>query len=334
MMALPEDRPGDLIDRFTGCRIAVIGDVMLDHFLFGRVDRISPEAPVPVVRYERDEFRLGGAGNVAHNVRALGGQAALVALVGRDEAANRLRANLAQAGIDHAGLVEDPGRPTTRKVRVVTSRNQQVARLDYEGDDEPDAAIVAGLLDAATASVDAARAIVLSDYRKGVVFAGLVSAVVERARARGVPVLVDPKVPQPDRYRGATVVTPNRDEAERMTQMSIRTPADAKAAARALHERSGASVLITLGEHGMWVLDTSAASPVEAALPAVAREVADVTGAGDTVIATLALGLAAGASLLDAARLANLAAGLVVARFGPVAVGAGELRAASRHAGG
>ena len=324
---------GQLPARFAGRRVAVIGDVMLDHFLFGRVDRISPEAPVPVVRYQRDEYRIGGAGNVAYNVRALGGEAAIVALVGADDAADRLRAELSAAGIEAGGLIVDRGRPTTRKVRVVTSRNQQVTRIDYEGDDEPEPASVEALRAAVTRAIAGAHAVVLSDYRKGVVVPPIIAAAVDAATARRLPLLVDPKIPQPERYRGATVITPNRDEAERMTQMTIRNPDEAKAAARVLHTRSGASVLITLGEHGMWVLDAASTPASEAALPAVAREVADVTGAGDTVIAALALGLAAGASLLDAARLANLAAGLVVARFGPAAVTADELRSAVAGSG-
>jgi rfaE bifunctional protein kinase chain/domain len=314
-----------LARRLAGRRVAVIGDVMLDHFLFGRVDRISPEAPVPVVRYLRDEFRLGGAANVAHNVSGLGGLASLVGLIGNDEAGTEVRRQLESAGIAANDLVVDRQRPTTRKVRVVTSRNQQVARIDYEQDEDPGESALARLADAAGAAIARADGVVLSDYRKGVVAAPVMAAAVAAATARGVPLLIDPKVPHADRYRGATVMTPNRDEAERMTRSSIRTPAEAGAAARALHAQSGASVLITLGEHGMWVLDAASNPLVEASLPAVAREVADVTGAGDTVIAVLALGLAAGAPLLDAARLANLAAGLVVARFGPAAITATEL---------
>jgi rfaE bifunctional protein kinase chain/domain len=317
-----------LLDRFAGRRITVVGDVMLDHFVVGGVERISPEAPVPVVRFVRDEFRLGGAANVAHNVAALGGRARLAGLVGDDPTAGQLRAELEAAGLDAAGLVVDKSRATTRKVRVVTERNQQVARVDYETEAEAGGAVLDELARQVAAAARESDAVVLSDYRKGVVAPSIIDAAAKAAAETGIPLLVDPKVPQAERYRGATLITPNHHEAELMTQVRIRNAGDAARAARVLHERTGASVLITWGEHGMFVFD-QAAPRAEAALPAAAREVADVTGAGDTVIAVLALGLAAGATLLDAARLANIAAGLVVGRFGPAAVTAAELRDAT-----
>jgi D-beta-D-heptose 7-phosphate kinase/D-beta-D-heptose 1-phosphate adenosyltransferase len=324
-------RLADLSAELAGRRVAVVGDVMLDHFQFGRVDRISPEAPVPVVRFERDEYRLGGAANVAHNVVAVGGRVRLVGVAGRDDAAEELRRQARAAGIEDASIIEDPTRPTTRKTRIVTSRNQQVARVDREIDRE----VSGGLLDevraAATHAIAEADAVVLSDYRKGVVTPAIIDAAT-RAATGHAPVLVDPKVPDAQRYRGATLITPNHHEAELMTAMAIRTPDDVRGAARQLHDRTGASILITWGEHGMWVLDANGATIIEAALPAEAREVSDVTGAGDTVIAVLAVALAAGASLVDAARLANIAAGLVVARFGPTAVTHAELDAAVRVA--
>ncbi len=317
--------PVPLASRLSGRRVAVIGDVMLDHFLFGRVDRISPEAPVPVVRFDREEYRLGGAANVARNVAALGGRVSLVGLAGADAAGELLRSEIDRAGFETSGLVHDPGRPTTRKVRVVTARNQQVARIDYEGDGEPDGAVRADLLRRVGQAARGAEVVVLSDYRKGVVCRDVIDAAVAAAQTTGVPVLVDPKIPQADRYRGATLLTPNHHEAEQMTQTAIRTPEDVGRAARLIHDRSGASVLVTWGELGMWMLDTSRTPFEEAHFPAAAREVADVTGAGDTVIAVLALGLAAGAPLAEAARLANIAAGLVVARFGPATVSIDEL---------
>jgi D-beta-D-heptose 7-phosphate kinase/D-beta-D-heptose 1-phosphate adenosyltransferase len=315
------------VSQFQNRRVAVIGDVMLDHFVIGHVERISPEAPVPVVRFEREEYRLGGAANVAHNIVSAGGRVSLVGLVGDDEPARQLRRSLGAAGIEPAGLVVD-ARPTTRKVRVVTSRNQQVARVDYEADGEPAGPAKSGLCEQIAAAGRVADVLVLSDYRKGVVSPAVIEAAVAAAGDRGVPLLVDPKVPRAERYRGATLVTPNHHEAELMTGSSIRVPEDAQRAAREIHERSGANVLITWGEHGMWLLDASAEPWVEHALPASAREVADVTGAGDTVIALLALSLAAGAPLADAARIANAAAGLVVARFGPAVIDASELGAA------
>ena len=315
----------ELTARLAGHRVAVVGDVMLDHFLIGRVDRISPEAPVPVVRYERDEFRLGGAANVASNVVGLGGEVDIIGLVGADESAAEFSRQLRAAAIDARGLVADATRPTTQKMRVVTSRNQQVARVDREFDGDVSGPARDALVARIAECVPRAETVVLSDYRKGVVTPDSVAATIAAARARQTPVLVDPKVADVDRYRGTSLITPNHHEAELMTQTAIRTTDDARRAARRLHERTGANVLITWGEHGMWVFDATSDPAVEEALPAMAREVADVTGAGDTVIAVLALATAAGAPLSDAARLANIAAGLVVARFGPARVTPGEL---------
>lgn len=317
-----------LVARLAGRQVGVIGDVMLDHFVIGRVDRISPEAPVPVVCFEREDFRLGGAANVAHNVAALGGRATVVGLVGDDDAARELARQFAAVGLDVDRLVTDPDRPTTRKTRVVTTRNQQVARVDQERDHEAAGRALSALVASIADLARTADALVLSDYRKGVVTPAVVAATVAAALPRELPVLVDPKVAQAERYRGVSLITPNHHEAELMTRTVIRTTDDARRAARLLHEQTGANVLITWGEHGMWVLDARAPRAVERALPAVAREVADVTGAGDTVIAVLGLALAAGATLVDAAELANVAAGLVVARFGPASVTPEELVAA------
>jgi D-beta-D-heptose 7-phosphate kinase/D-beta-D-heptose 1-phosphate adenosyltransferase len=314
----------DLARQLPGRAVAVVGDVMLDHFLIGRVERISPEAPVPVVMFDREEYRLGGAANVAHNIAAMGGRASLVGLVGKDDAASQLKLALRGCGLSDDGLVAD-NRPTTRKVRVVTARNQQVARIDYEHDADADGDALDRLCRRAADAIHASDVAVLSDYRKGVVSQPLIDAAVAVATERRVPLLVDPKVPRAERYRGATLVTPNHHEAEMMTAMPIRTIDDATRAARDIHERCGASVLITWGEHGMWLLDTSAGTFHEERLSASAREVADVTGAGDTVIALLALSLGAGASLAEAAKIANAAAGLAVARFGPAAIGPEEL---------
>jgi D-beta-D-heptose 7-phosphate kinase/D-beta-D-heptose 1-phosphate adenosyltransferase len=319
----------DLIARVAGRRIAVIGDVMLDHFLFGHVDRISPEAPVPVVKFDRDEYRLGGAANVARNVVTLGGHALLVGLTGDDDTARLLRRELGAATVGDATLVVDAARATTRKLRIVTSRNQQVARVDYELEGEASGTVLESLRKQVAVVANGAHAIVLSDYGKGVVAPSVIAAAAAAAKSAGIPLVIDPKLPQANRYRGATLLTPNHREAELMTLMAIRTTVDARKAARLLNEKTGASVVITWGEHGMWVLDASTSTLVEESLPAVTREVADVTGAGDTVAAVLALALSAGAKLADAARLANLAASLVVTRFGPATVTAAELRAAA-----
>jgi D-beta-D-heptose 7-phosphate kinase/D-beta-D-heptose 1-phosphate adenosyltransferase len=295
---------------------------MLDHFVIGGVERISPEAPVPVVRFDHEDFRLGGAANVAHNVAALGGRVEMVGLTGADAEGTRLREGLAALSIGTTGIVSDSGRCTTRKLRVVTTRNQQVARIDYESDTEVSGTLeeeVVARIERLAASADA---ILISDYLKGLVSRRVAEAATAAAKRRGIPLLVDPKVPHIGYYRGATVITPNHHEAEAVTHMRIRTVDEARAAARRFRELAGCeSVLITRGEHGMWLLGPDG----ETELPAEAREVSDVTGAGDTVIATMTLALAAGAPLADAARLANRAAGIVVGKFGPATVTGQEL---------
>jgi D-beta-D-heptose 7-phosphate kinase/D-beta-D-heptose 1-phosphate adenosyltransferase len=304
----------DLGPKLAGRTVLIIGDVMLDHFVIGRVDRISPEAPVPVVRFEHEEFRLGGAANVANNVVALGGVARLVGVVGADAESTQLRSALADLDIDGSGLVEDPNRRTTRKLRIVTTRKQQVARVDYEHDAEVSGPVEKALIERIDALSTDAGALVLSDYLKGAVSRDVAIAALAVSRRRGVPLLVDPKVPHIDYYNGAALVTPNHLEAEAVTHMRIRSAVEAQEAARKFRDRVGCeSVMITRGEHGIWLLTPDG----EAGLPAEAREVADVTGAGDTVIGTLALALASGSTPLEAARMANRAAGIVVGKFGP-----------------
>jgi D-glycero-beta-D-manno-heptose-7-phosphate kinase len=324
---LDSSRARELIARFNRASILVVGDIMLDRFIVGRVTRISPEAPVPVVQFQSEHVRLGGAANVAHNIVALGGRAQLVGLAGVDAAATRLREALAAAGIGVDGLVEDTSRPTTEKVRIVTERNQQVGRIDYERDSDADGDVEAAVIKQIRRLGPTATALLVSDYLKGSVTRGCVEALVAVSRASqpsGIPLLVDPKIPHLPFYAGATLVTPNHHEAEAATQVRIRTDEDAQRAAREFRERSGCdAVLITRGEHGMWLSEPNA----EGSADAVAREVADVTGAGDTVVATLALALSAGATLSEATVLANHAAGIVVGKFGPATLSTEELNA-------
>jgi rfaE bifunctional protein kinase chain/domain len=337
-MRVDQARVRALSDRFGSLRLLVVGDVMLDQFLMGRVNRISPEAPVPVVEFETEQFRLGGAANVANNARALGAAVDLVGVVGHDPTADRLRQDLADRGIPPAGLVTASDRPTTRKVRVVTTRNQQVARVDYESNAEVSHEVGHALKDRIGDRLGGASIVVVSDYQKGVVTAGLMSWLAAETAARGLPLVVDPKVRHLDIYAGASLVTPNHHEAEAATAMRIRSVADVRAAAREIQRRARCeSVLVTWGEQGMWWLEGRWADSFAAArtgevevvseghLPALPRDVADVTGAGDTVIATVALGLGAGATLAEAATLANHAAGVVVGHFGPAAVTPEEL---------
>ena len=306
-------------------RVVVIGDVMLDQFIFGRVGRISPEAPVPIVTYAHEQHRAGGAANVALNVRSLGARVELIGVVGNDDAAEKLKDLLRVAELAPRGLITDLERRTTTKVRVVTTRNQQVARIDYESDAEIGRAVEDALADLLDARVDGAGAIVVSDYLKGVVTRRVMARVLAAGQARGVPVLVDPKIPHLEYYSGASLVTPNHHEAEIATLLRIRSDEEARDAARVFRERAKCEgVLITRGEHGMWLAHETA----EGQLPTAAREVSDVTGAGDTVVATLALAVAAGATWAEAARLANEAAGIVVGKFGPATVTPQELLAA------
>lgn len=322
---LPAGRAAHLAGQFPRTSILIIGDVMLDEFIVGRVNRISPEAPVPVVEFERQEFRIGGAGNVAHNARALGARVELVGTIGRDTHGEHLVEALRLTGIGTSGVIAHPARRTTRKTRIVTTRNQQVARIDYETDADIDGELQAALAERIAALATACGAVVISDYLKGVITPGVMRAALTAARAAGVPLLVDPKIPHVGLYQGATVVTPNHHEAEIATHMRIRTAEDARLAAAAFRELARCErVLITRGEHGMYLLDGES----DGTLAAPAREVADVTGAGDTVIATLALALAAGAETAEAAALANHAAGVVVGKFGAATLTAEELLAA------
>jgi D-beta-D-heptose 7-phosphate kinase/D-beta-D-heptose 1-phosphate adenosyltransferase len=321
LSALGSDRARQIAASFTGARVLVVGDAMLDKFIVGRVTRISPEAPVPVVTFDHELHRMGGSANVANNVAALGGSAALVAVTGTDEGAATLARACRDAGIA-PGLVGDSTRPTTTKVRIVTERNQQVARIDYEADADIEGEIEQRLIAELQKHAGQAAAIVVSDYLKGCVTQAVVKAAVEAGADRRIPVLVDPKIPHVDYYAGATLVTPNHHEAEIAANMRVRSEEEARAAARLFRDRARCrSVLITRGDQGMWLLTEG----IEGSLTATAREVADVTGAGDTVIATLALALAAGATMTEAACLANEAAGIAVARFGPATVRTAEL---------
>jgi D-beta-D-heptose 7-phosphate kinase/D-beta-D-heptose 1-phosphate adenosyltransferase len=311
-----------LVHAMSGRRLLIAGDVMLDQFIVGQVHRISPEAPVPIVAYDRDEYRAGGAANVALNARALGAQVDLVGIVGADDAAWRLREILSAAEVSVSGLITDDKRRTTTKVRIVTARNQQVARVDYESDTPATAMIESSTIEQIETRLERAHAIVVSDYLKGVVTRRLMASVVAASQSRSLPAFVDPKIPHIDYYNGGVMVTPNLHEAELATNLRIRSNDDARRVAEAFRERARCGgVLITMGEYGMWL----AADGVEGYLPAASREVADVTGAGDTVVAALALAVAAGATAAEAAQVANAAAGIVVGKFGPATATAEEL---------
>jgi D-beta-D-heptose 7-phosphate kinase/D-beta-D-heptose 1-phosphate adenosyltransferase len=307
-------------------RIAVIGDAMLDVYLRGDTERISPEAPVPVVRVTERRLALGGAANVAQNVAALGAVPSLVAVTGRDGAAAHLRDALEALGAPSAGLV-DIARPTTTKTRVV-ARTQQMLRFDEETDHD-----VAGedgdrVRSAALDAVRTADAVVLEDYEKGVLTREVIGAVIQAARARRVPVIVDPKTRHYDAYAGATVFKPNRRELQQARGMARDFASDAALLDEAAHLGVDA-LLLTLGEHGM-ALATPAERSVQR-IPTTAREVYDVVGAGDTVTAFLAATLAAGATIFEAAVIANYAAGIEVGKSGAATVSAAEVLAEYDH---
>jgi rfaE bifunctional protein kinase chain/domain len=310
------------LERIAGRRLAVVGDAMLDHFVWGSVDRISPEAPVPVVRVREETWKLGGAANVAAGIRALGAAAVFYGLCGRDEAAATLRRLLAERGISPDGLVADEARPTTLKTRII-AHHQQVCRTDREHDGEIDAAGIAALVKGLREG-GPFDGIVLSDYGKGVLTNQSLPALIAAAREATVPLVVDPKRGDYAKYRGATSLTPNQREAELACGHAITGPDDLQRAGRRLLEMTEAdAVLITRGEHGMALYLKDGA---EHHLPAVATTVFDVTGAGDTVIAVYTTCLAAGAGHLEAARLANHAAGLAVRELGTAAVTLDQLR--------
>lgn len=301
---------------FRHARVLVVGDVMLDVYWQGSTHRISPEAPVPVVRVEDESVRVGGAGNVAVNVAALGGQACLVALVGQDAEARQLAALLADQGVQHDLL--DCAVQTLRKLRVL-SRHQQLIRLDFE----PPVGASPGLLEAMTRHLAAADCVVLSDYAKGALVEA--PAMIERARARGLPVYIDPKGTDYARYRGATLLTPNLAEFEAVAGRCADVDDLARRGERMRAELALEALLITRGEQGMTLIE--AGRPARH-FPTRAREVYDVTGAGDTVIAALAAARAAGATLEEAVQIANYAAGVVVGKLGTATASREEIRAA------
>jgi D-beta-D-heptose 7-phosphate kinase/D-beta-D-heptose 1-phosphate adenosyltransferase len=311
-----------MIKRFSGVRILVVGDIMLDRFIWGDVSRISPEAPVPVVLVKRETFLLGGAANVVNNIHSLGGQAGLCGVVGDDEMGQKVVQRLDDMGVDHAGVFVEPERQTTVKTRII-AHHQQLVRIDRETTRPPKVSTrrsLSGYLKQKTNGFDG---IILSDYGKGLLTRSLARDIIRKARETGKFVMVDPKIKSFFFYRGATVVTPNTAEASSAARVSITDETSLSRAGRALLRRLKCDALvITRGEDGMAVFEPHQKPLL---VPTEAREVYDVTGAGDTVIGTMALALGAGASIRRAAALANHAAGIVVGKVGTATVGQEEL---------
>jgi len=299
----------------AGSSVLVVGDVMLDQYWFGDVERISPEAPVPIVRVRREEYRLGGAANVARNIAALGARVTLLGVTGADAAGDRLTSLLDEVGIA-SELARDPDFNTTLKLRV-SGHHQQLLRVDFE--ERPGSSALAVQSDAYRRLAGSHDVVILSDYGKGAL--SQVSAMIEHARSLGRPVLVDPKGDDYAIYRGAALVTPNRGELAKVTG-SWRDDQDLAAKARDLRERLDLNaLLVTRSEEGMSLFDDQG----EFRIGAEAREVFDVTGAGDTVIAVVAVLMAAGLPVRQAVPLANRAGGIVVGRFGTAAVSYDDL---------
>jgi D-beta-D-heptose 7-phosphate kinase/D-beta-D-heptose 1-phosphate adenosyltransferase len=313
-----------ILDSFHRARVLVLGDVMLDCGVYGSVGRISPEAPIPVLNVERTVDSAGGAANVARNVASLGASALLIGVVGRDAAAERLRARLAGEPSLGVALVEDAGRPTTLKTRYVAER-QQILRTDVETRAALSSAIAAEVLERFRAGLAESDVVILSDYAKGVLSDAVTAEAIALARAAGKQILVDPKSRSFLKYRGATLLTPNRHELEGAAGHECASDADVVRAASAILQESVCEALVvTRGADGMSIIGpTSAPTHIRT----VAREVFELSGAGDTVVAALSLALANGAPLVDAARLANIAAGIVVGKLGTASVTAGEIAA-------
>ena len=315
MTNISGSRANELIDSYRGKTVVVLGDVMLDEFVWGEVTRISPEAPVPVVDIRRESVHLGGAANVLANLISLGATAAVIGVTGDDAPAERVRNELALLGaIDPAAnLIVDPSRPTTTKTRII-AHNQLVVRADRERRNPVSPETAQQIIRALKRALENASAFIVSDYDKGAVTETILTEILPFVSAKRIPVLIDPKIRNFASYKPATLITPNHHEALRLTNTEEDTDEGLTTAARRIRAQLGCdAVLITRGERGMMLVEGDA-EPVY--VPTVAREVYDVTGAGDTVIATLAASLAAGASTVEAAMLANHAAGVVVGKVG------------------
>ena len=310
------------LQRFPQASLLVIGDLILDHYVMGRVSRISPEAPVPVVHVESETLRLGGAANVFNNILALGGKADLCGVIGADESGRLLLKELGKSRSGRGGVIIDHDRPTTRKSRVI-AHNQQIVRYDMEGRQELKGTLQKRLLRYVESRIRELSCIVVSDYAKGVVSAALMTELTRMAALRKIPIIVDPKVEHFSYYKGVTVMTPNHLEATQAAGLHGDDDQTINQAGAVIRQRLGCqSVLITRGEKGMSLYEGEGTSWH---LPTQARQVYDVTGAGDTVIGTLALALATGANMREAATLANHAAGIVVGMVGTATVSPKQL---------
>lgn len=312
-----------LVDKFGDQRILVLGDVMLDEYIWGKVSRISPEAPIPVVHVQKESALPGGAANVANNIRALGGKVVLAGIIGADATGAKLAELLRREGVNTDLLIRDASRPTITKTRVI-AHNQQVVRIDREDAVEMKTKIVGQLLDRLAAWMKRVDAVIISDYNKGLLTEALAQGVIALARTHGRVVTGDPKPTNVHKFKHATLISPNQHEAEQAAGLKIGSQASLHAAGvKILGALQCEAVLITRGEEGMSLFERGGHI---SHIPTVAQEVFDVSGAGDTVISTLTLGLAAGGNFREASVAANCAAGITVGEVGVATTTQAELK--------
>ena len=315
-MRMDQAQAESLLAKMRGRKVAVLGDLILDEYLFGEVSRISPEAPVPIVRINRERAVLGGAANVAANLKSIGAEPVLLGTLQKDIAGDRVQALLQGLDIEADWLVLDPSRPTIIKTRVI-GQQQQMIRIDREEEGGCQPAAVAALCARLELALERASALIISDYAKGVVNLELMDRVRELCRTRGIPWIVDPKPAHAALYRGAPLMTPNTKELAALTGMPAKGDDELAAAGRALMDNLGLQgLLVTRSEKGMALFATDLKHKLPWLIPTEAREVFDVSGAGDTVIAVFSAAISTGADWKDAAMLANAAAGVVVGKMG------------------
>lgn len=312
-----------IVEQYPGKRILVVGDLMLDEYIWGKVRRISPEAPVPVVEVHEKTFMAGGAGNSASNIASLGGKVKIAGVIGSDLQGDLFCRQMEELGVDLSGVVKESTHPTITKTRIIANK-QHVVRVDIEKREPLGADVHDRLTGRILDQIRWAEVIVISDYGKQVVTDQIAQQIIQSAEAAGIPVIIDPKGSDYSKYRGATLITPNVAEAEQVLNRELNSEEDILEAGKSLHALiGGEAILLTRGAEGMTLFKREGEV---VSIPAVARMLFDVTGAGDTVVAAIAIGLAAKAELTDAVYLANLAAGLVVEKLGTATVTCDELR--------
>jgi len=316
------DKFKKIISKFANTKILVIGDLILDEFVWGKVSRISPEAPVPVVWVERESYMPGGASNVASNIRSLEGSVYIAGVVGSDQRAEKLTELLSAKGVTTQGIITDPSRPTTLKTRIIAG-HQQIVRIDREKIEHLSGSILKDIVLYAKKVIPHVDAVIIEDYGKGVITPGLLKPIIKCARSHKKIITVDPKEEHISYYKGVTSLTPNNHEASATSGIKIKDEATLETAGKKLLKKLNSdSVLITRGENGMCLFEKNGKITK---IPTAAQEVFDVSGAGDTVISVFTLALACGASMLDAAKISNIAAGIVVGKAGVAVTNQKEL---------